>query len=572
MLGQPLYMVTPQVVGFRLAGASARGHDRDRSRAHGDPDAPQEGRRREVRRVLRPGARRDVSLADRATIANMAPEYGATMRVLPGGRRDASLPRAGPVGPRRRSTSSSATARSRGCSAPPRRPDPEFTRHAGARSRPPSSRAWPGPSGRRTGWPSRSMKASFRTSLSAPVQGAGLRPDPDESRPLGAPRDAAVRQAGAAARLGGDRGDHELHQHLEPVGDAGRGAAGQEGGRARADGAALRQDQPGAGLEGGDRVPAQVAASCRISRRSDSTSWATAARPASATPARCPPAVAKAIADGQLVAAAVLSGNRNFEGRVNPHVQGQLPGLAAARGGLRARRHDGHRPRHRAARQRPRTARRCACADIWPTPEGDRRSRGRRSTPRCSPTSYGNVFDGNPDWNAIPVAEGDQFDFARGRRPTSRSRRSSRVSPSSRRPCTDIDGARVLAMLGDSVTTDHISPAGDIAVDSPAGRFLVAKGLEKKDFNSYGSRRGNDRVMVRGTFANIRLKNLLVPGSRGRRHRSRPVRRADGHLRRRRALPGRGDAAGGGGRQGVRHRLVARLGGQGHAAARASGR
>src|SRR5207249_5774088 len=83
------------------------------------------------------------------------------------------------------------------------------------------------------------------------------------------------------------------------------------------------------------------------------------------------------------------------------------------------------------------------------------------------------------------------------------------------RPVSEIRGARVLAVLGDSVTTDHISPAGDIAKDSPAGRYLMERGIEKKEFNSYGSRRGNDRVMVRGTFANIRLKNLLVPGTEG---------------------------------------------------------
>src|SRR5207245_8078149 len=82
-------------------------------------------------------------------------------------------------------------------------------------------------------------------------------------------------------------------------------------------------------------------------------------------------------------------------------------------------------------------------------------------------------------------------------------------------PLRDIEGARILVLLGDSVTTDHISPAGDIAEDSPAGRYLRSRGIAKKDFNSYGSRRGDDRVMVRGTFANIRLKNLMVPGTEG---------------------------------------------------------
>jgi aconitate hydratase len=129
-------------------------------------------------------------------------------------------------------------------------------------------------------------------------------------------------------------------------------------------------------------------------------------------------------------------------------------------------------------------------------------------------STYGNVFDGNPTWNAIPVAAGDLYAFKDDstyiQDPPFFS--SLTLDP---KPLTDIEGARVLAVLGDSVTTDHISPAGDIALASPAGRFLVASGVEKKDFNSYGSRRGNDRVMVRGTFANIRLKNAMVPGVEG---------------------------------------------------------
>jgi aconitate hydratase len=128
--------------------------------------------------------------------------------------------------------------------------------------------------------------------------------------------------------------------------------------------------------------------------------------------------------------------------------------------------------------------------------------------------SYGNVFDGNPMWNAIGGAEDDLYDFKEEstylqdppffqgltREP---------------KPLADIRGARILAILGDSVTTDHIAPAGDIAENSPAGRFLKARGVEKKDFNTYGARRGNDRVMARATFANIRLKNLMLPGVEG---------------------------------------------------------
>jgi aconitate hydratase len=128
--------------------------------------------------------------------------------------------------------------------------------------------------------------------------------------------------------------------------------------------------------------------------------------------------------------------------------------------------------------------------------------------------TYANVFDGNPDWNRIGVPEGDLFTF-RGTSTYIQEPPFFQGLTREPAPLADIVGARVLAVLGDSVTTDHISPAGDIALASPAGRFLVSRGVEKKDFNSYGSRRGNDRVMVRGTFANIRLKNAMVPGVEG---------------------------------------------------------
>jgi aconitate hydratase len=129
-------------------------------------------------------------------------------------------------------------------------------------------------------------------------------------------------------------------------------------------------------------------------------------------------------------------------------------------------------------------------------------------------STYTNVFDGNPTWNAIPVVGGDLYDF---REESTYIQEPPFFQGLTLEPpaIADIEGARIVAVVGDSVTTDHISPAGDIPLDSPAGRYLVERGLEKKDFNSYGSRRGNDRVMVRGTFANIRLKNQMVPAVEG---------------------------------------------------------
>jgi len=129
-------------------------------------------------------------------------------------------------------------------------------------------------------------------------------------------------------------------------------------------------------------------------------------------------------------------------------------------------------------------------------------------------STYANVFDGNPTWNAVKVPEGDLFEFRDDstyiQEPPFFTGLTLDVHPPE-----DIRGARILVLLGDSVTTDHISPAGDIAENSPAGQYLKSKGVPRAEFNSYGSRRGNDRVMVRGTFANIRLKNLLVPGVEG---------------------------------------------------------
>ncbi|HTV54766.1 MAG TPA: aconitate hydratase, partial [Terriglobia bacterium] len=128
--------------------------------------------------------------------------------------------------------------------------------------------------------------------------------------------------------------------------------------------------------------------------------------------------------------------------------------------------------------------------------------------------TYANVWDGNPTWNAIPVAGGALYNW---RADSTYIQQPPFFEGLTAEPqsVADVRGARVLALLGDSVTTDHISPAGDIPEKSPSGRFLAEHGIAKRDFNSYGSRRGNDRVMVRGTFANIRLKNLLVPGVEG---------------------------------------------------------
>ncbi|MBI4479303.1 MAG: aconitate hydratase AcnA [Acidobacteria bacterium] len=225
-----------------------------------------------------------------------------------------------------------------------------------------------------------------------------------------------------------------------------------------------------------------------------------------------PEPVSKAIKEGELVAAAVLSGNRNFEGRIQPQVRANYlasPPLVVAYALAGSMDVD--------ITQEPigkGTAGPVYLRDIWPS------SREVEETVRAALGSemfrkqYANVFEGDDSWKGLPVPAGNQFAWDAQ---STYVKRPPFFHDMARTPgaIADIRAARVLAVLGDSVTTDHISPAGNIPAESPAGKYLIARGVDPKDFNSYGARRGNHEVMVRGTFANIRLKNLLVPGVEG---------------------------------------------------------
>jgi len=223
--------------------------------------------------------------------------------------------------------------------------------------------------------------------------------------------------------------------------------------------------------------------------------------------------VASAISEGKLVAAAVLSGNRNFEGRVHPLVRANYlasPPLVVAYALAGTVDIDlATEPLGKDRDGKPVYLR-----EIWPSQAEVSAALNQSVRPEMFRNSYGNTWNGNETWNAIPVAGGALYEWQDA---STYIQEPPFFIGLTREPGTigEIHGARVLALLGDSVTTDHISPAGDIPQDGPAGRFLVEHSVTKKDFNSFGSRRGNDRVMVRGTFANIRLKNLLIPGSEG---------------------------------------------------------
>ncbi len=225
-----------------------------------------------------------------------------------------------------------------------------------------------------------------------------------------------------------------------------------------------------------------------------------------------PDAVSKTVKDNDLVVAAVLSGNRNFEGRVNPQVRANYlasPPLVVAY----ALAGDVDKDLTVEPLGKDSSGKDVFLKDIWPT-DKEVRDAVAQVDAEMFKRQYGKVFEGDKHWQAVKSPSGDRFVWDEK---STYVKKPPYFDEMAKEPSAlnDIAGARILAVLGDSVTTDHISPAGNIAKDSPAAQYLTAHGVEPKDFNSYGARRGNHEVMMRGTFANIRLKNFLLPGVEG---------------------------------------------------------
>lgn len=226
-----------------------------------------------------------------------------------------------------------------------------------------------------------------------------------------------------------------------------------------------------------------------------------------------PEAVSRAIDEHDLVATAVLSGNRNYEGRIHPQVQASYlasPPLVVAYALAGSMDMDllneplGHAPSGEPVFLR----------DIWPSQEEIIRVVKDSVSRDMFQEGYRGLYTSNEMWNAIPVVGGDLYEWSPDSTYIQEPPFFLGLSGAPQ-PIQEIRGARVLGIFGDALTTDHISPAGAIPVDSPAGEYLVANGVEPKDFNSFGSRRGNDRVMTRGTFGNIRIRNLMLAGEEG---------------------------------------------------------
>ncbi len=524
MLGQPYYMLTPQVVGFKLVGQLRPGVTATDLvltvtqilRTHGVVDKFIE---------FYGPALAHLPLADRATIANMAPEYGATMGFFSVD--DATLDYLRLSGRSPELVARvDAYCKAQGLFRTATTPDPEFS----ARLTLDISTVEPslaGPKRPQDRVALRQMKADFRAALvsgykrdvsAAPALDAG------EAQPATLPeRRDLYKQNAVAVR---NNGDAFALTHGSVVIAAITSCTNTSNPSVMLGAGILAHKAVARGLTSKPWVKTSLAPGSKVVtdylRNAGLLSALEALRfnlvgygctTCIGNSGPLPPAIGEAIQKSNLVAAAVLSGNRNFEGRINPLTLANYlasPPLVVAYALAGTVDIDMERePLGVGSAGRPVYLR-----EIWPTPEEIQAAVRATVTPELFRAQYANVSRGDERWRQLPAPAGELYEwdaassyikappFFAGM---------SRDLPALR----DITGARALAVLGDSVTTDHISPAGSIPADGPAGKYLIAHGVQPADFNSYGARRGNHEVMMRGTFANIRLRNLLVPGVEG---------------------------------------------------------
>jgi aconitate hydratase len=508
MLGQPIYMLTPEVVGFRLTGQLREGVTATDLVLTVTQMLREKGVVGKFVEYYGPGLS-SMTLPDRATIANMSPEYGATVGFFPVD--DETLRYLRRTGrPQELVTLVERYTKEQGLFRSDGTPDPEFSDRleldlgdvepslAGPKR--PQDRV---PLGR--------MKQAFREVLRAPAERRGY-------------------------ALSGEALDRKVSLSINGSSDEiGHGAV-----VIAAITSCTNTSNPsvmlGAGILAKNAVERglQVKPYVKTSLAPGSKVVTDYLNKAGLTPyleqlgfytvgygcTTCignsgplPEPVVQAITAGDLVVAGVLSGNRNFEGRIHPYVKANYlasPPLVVAY--ALAGRADVDLTREPLGSGKDGEP--VYLKDIWPTQAEVATALAQALDPADFKQEYQGIEYGNERWNAIPVGDSALYEWSPDSTYIQEPPFFVDLTPEAE-PIHPIQGARVLVKVGDSITTDHISPAGSIAKDSPAGQYLISLGVEPKDFNSYGSRRGNDRVMTRGTFANIRLKNQLAPGTEG---------------------------------------------------------
>ncbi len=505
MLGQPLSIVTPQVVGFKLAGALREGVTATDLvltvtqilRAKGVVDKFVE---------FYGAGLSSIALPDRATIANMAPDYGATMGFFPTDVETVRYLRA--TGRARSADLLEQYAKEQGLFRTDSAPDPIFsdTVELDLAAVEPSLA---GPKKPEERVPLRDLKTRLREALTTPVVQGGYGLNESEIRMMpsavGGQPSAITHGAVVLAAI------TSCTNTSNPSVMIGAGLLAK---KAVEKGLTVKPHVK-TSLAPGSKVVTEYLNKAGLTPYLEQLGFYTTGYGCTVcigNSGALPEAVSRAINESNLVAAAVISGNRNFEGRVHPQVRANFltsPPLVVAY--ALAGTTDVNletEPLGTSKDGKPVFLR-----DLWPS-QKEIANAMAAVAPEMFTRVYANVFDGNPLWNALPVSGGEAFQWDAKSTYVQNPPFFMDLKPD-REPLREIRGARVLGLFGNGITTDHISPAGGIAKNSPAGKYLMERGVEPKDFNQYGTRRGNHEVMMRGTFANIRLKNLLLGGEEG---------------------------------------------------------
>jgi aconitate hydratase len=508
MLGQPIYMLTPQVVGFKLTGKLPEGSTATDLVLVVTQMLRKKGVVEKFVEFYGPGLS-NLTLADRATIANMAPEYGATMGFFPVD--DETLRYLTQTG--RLPDEVEVVEKyykAQGMFRTDATPDPEFADGLEldlATIQP----SLAGPKRPQDRVLVADMKKNWQIDIRAPIEKRGF-----------ALTDEQLQKTG---KLATKDGNVDL-KHGDVVIAAITSCTNTSNPSVMLAAGILAKKAVEAGLDSKPWVKTSLAPGSKVVTEylKDTgllpyleqlgfyvVGYGCTTCIGNSGP--LPEPVVNAIKEGELVAASVLSGNRNFEGRINPHVKANYlasPPLVVAY--ALAGTVDIDLTKEPIGKGK--NGEDVYLYQLWPTFADITSHMDKAMNPEVFQRMYKGIEDSNAEWNKIPVKGGELFEWAEDSTYIQEPPFfiDMKANPG---PIEAIKDARILVKVGDSVTTDHISPAGDIDLDSAAGQFLQSKGVKKSDFNSYGSRRGNDRVMTRGTFANIRLKNQLAPGTEG---------------------------------------------------------
>jgi len=508
MLDQPMYMLIPQVVGFQLHGALPPGATATDLVLRVTEILRRHGVVEKFVEFFGEGLS-SMSVADRATLANMAPEYGATVGFFPVDGRTLEYLRL---------TNRTADevdlveryCKEQGLFRTDTSPPPQYseTLELDLSSVEPSLA---GPKRPQDRVPLSRMKQAFREALRAPVKNRGFELSETDAR-----RTATVQTNGTTSTL----------QHGSVVIAAITSCTNTSNPSVMVGAGLLARKAVERGLRVKPWVKTSLAPGSRVVTDYLDGAGLTpyleqlgfhnvgyGCTTCIGNSGPLPEPIRQAVENANLVVVSVLSGNRNFEGRIHPQVKANYlasPPLVVAYALAGTTDIDlTCEPLGTGRDGQP-----VYLKDIWPSPQDIQALIGRTVTPEAFQKQYADVFTGPPEWLELTTGGGDVYEWREDSTYIQEPPFFVDLTPEPP-PILPIKGARCLVMVGDSVTTDHISPAGGISPKSPAGQYLLERGVPVEEFNSYGSRRGNDRVMTRGTFANVRLRNLLAPGTEG---------------------------------------------------------